>query len=252
MRPNLHIWPCNLTPSQQLPAAPNAPPFPPTVQRSAPVASMLNYPPQPNASLHVQPLHLASQPPMSWPAEPSSDVALPTQQQTYATSHATTALSSGLVDSSPSALSGSSWASLNGGASAAVTPTFERLKDDDSEWTMVHTSTEGGTLAHPVPQMALISPPHGAQHAPVASTSGELANTRTGSKQKKPTVASSFLERQKKYKVSRRRGPLNKEKANNAHRMRKGPKRVCIRCKFYKSGVRVSRASSPNLTANFP
>jgi len=55
-------------------------------------------------------------------------------------------------------------------------------------------------------------------------------------KKKTAKVPSSFVERQEKMKVSKRRGPLQEKQREKTHTMRK-TKRICVRCRFYKSGV---------------
>lgn len=54
-------------------------------------------------------------------------------------------------------------------------------------------------------------------------------------KKKTAKVPSSFVERQEKMKVSKRRGPLQEKQREKTHTMRK-TKRICVRCRFYKSG----------------
>jgi hypothetical protein len=63
-----------------------------------------------------------------------------------------------------------------------------------------------------------------------------LAQHRPPPKKKAAKVPSSFVERQEKLKVSKRKGPLQDRQREKTHTMRK-TKRICVRCRFYKSGV---------------
>lgn len=63
-----------------------------------------------------------------------------------------------------------------------------------------------------------------------------LAQHRPTPKKKAAKVPSSFVERQEKLKVSKRKGPLQERQREKTHTMRK-TKRICVRCRFYKSGV---------------
>jgi hypothetical protein len=62
-----------------------------------------------------------------------------------------------------------------------------------------------------------------------------LAQHRPPPKKKAAKVPSSFVERQEKLKVSKRKGPLQERQREKTHTMRK-TKRICVRCRFYKSG----------------
>ncbi|CAN9459606.1 unnamed protein product [Alternaria alternata] len=62
-----------------------------------------------------------------------------------------------------------------------------------------------------------------------------LAQHRPTPKKKAAKVPSSFVERQEKLKVSKRKGPLQERQREKTHTMRK-TKRICVRCRFYKSG----------------
>jgi hypothetical protein len=78
------------------------------------------------------------------------------------------------------------------------------------------------------------------QPAPVEqmdrTTTHLLAQHRPPPKKKAAKVPSSFVERQEKLKVSKRKGPLQERQREKTHTMRK-TKRICVRCRFYKSGV---------------
>ncbi|KAI0615534.1 GAL4 multi-domain protein [Pyrenophora tritici-repentis] len=67
------------------------------------------------------------------------------------------------------------------------------------------------------------------------TTAQLLAQSRPQTKKKAAKVPSSFVERQEKLKVSKRKGPLQERQREKTHTMRK-TKRICVRCRFYKSG----------------
>ncbi|KAI4626606.1 hypothetical protein J4E83_003758 [Alternaria metachromatica] len=74
------------------------------------------------------------------------------------------------------------------------------------------------------------------QPVPVDQTTTHLlAQHRPPPKKKAAKVPSSFVERQEKLKVSKRKGPLQERQREKTHTMRK-TKRICVRCRFYKSG----------------
>lgn len=78
------------------------------------------------------------------------------------------------------------------------------------------------------------------QPVPVDQTTTHLlAQHRPPPKKKAAKVPSSFVERQEKLKVSKRKGPLQERQREKTHTMRK-TKRICVRCRFYKSGVCIS------------
>lgn len=78
------------------------------------------------------------------------------------------------------------------------------------------------------------------QPVPVDQTTTHLlAQHRPPPKKKAAKVPSSFVERQEKLKVSKRKGPLQERQREKTHTMRK-TKRICVRCRFYKSGVCMS------------
>lgn len=66
-------------------------------------------------------------------------------------------------------------------------------------------------------------------------TSQNQPSQRSVPKKKISKVPSSFVERQEKLKVSKRKGPLHEKQREKTHTMRK-TKRICVRCRFYKSG----------------
>ena len=84
------------------------------------------------------------------------------------------------------------------------------------------------------------------------SPPAQLSNHQRPPNPKKPAkVPSSFVERQEKVKVSKRRGPLQEKQREKTHAMRK-TKRICVRCRFYKSGVCIPHSSTwprPNISS---
>jgi hypothetical protein len=93
------------------------------------------------------------------------------------------------------------------------------------DWTVVEAAPDHEFYAQqPVPadQMGRTTVHLLAQHRPP--------------KKKASKVPSSFVERQEKLKVSKRKGPLQERQREKTHTMRK-TKRICVRCRFYKSGV---------------
>jgi hypothetical protein len=77
---------------------------------------------------------------------------------------------------------------------------------------------------------------HPAYQHPTNSSAPTQGSRRSSLKKKAAKVPSSFVERQEKLKVSRRKGPLQEKQREKTHTMRK-TKRICVRCRFYKSGV---------------
>lgn len=128
--------------------------------------------------------------------------------------------------------------------------TFERTQAPGTDWHHLEAHPEQEmhvqTVAPGAPLVTLEAGPYPPTSAfPVTA----LAPIRRSSTNPKlPTMPSPFVERQKKNTVSKRQGPLSKEKREKAHRMRqRGPdgKPPCIRCRFYKAGVCVDHASAP-------
>jgi hypothetical protein len=73
---------------------------------------------------------------------------------------------------------------------------------------------------------------------PASAPAMAMGPRRPLGRKKIPKVPSSFVERQEKLKVSKRKGPLQERQREKTHTMRK-TKRICVRCRFYKSGVSI-------------
>jgi hypothetical protein len=227
-----------LTGCQEFSAPPNAPPFLPNTQRSAPVAHLLNYPTQPIASLHVDLVRSNPQLPMAWPADPSSDT--PSAQHPYLSDQTNVTPSSAMVASNPGTDSNPGWIDLNGGLSSAVSPTLEQLPASHSDSGYVQTQSDVAASSDvPARRMGKFPPRAPPRHSATSTTSTTASrNSQRGStaKKKRLSVPSPFVVRQEKMKIVTRKGPLTMEDKENAHYNRKNG--ICTRCKFYK--VRVS------------
>ncbi|KAF1831549.1 hypothetical protein BDW02DRAFT_606088 [Decorospora gaudefroyi] len=90
-------------------------------------------------------------------------------------------------------------------AAHATPDLYERLQSVDQDW-----PAADGPFAHPMSRSSV--PP--------------MAHPRPQAKQKASKVPSSFVERQEKLKVSKRRGPLQERQREKTHTMRK-TKRIC-------------------------
>jgi hypothetical protein len=121
--------------------------------------------------------------------------------------------------------SAESWNIANVEEIAAEPPDFHHVREDNQQWDSVQ--------AHPnhLPYAHHTQP----QHSAGASNLGP-GNLRPSARKRIAKVPSSFVERQEKLKVSRRKGPLKANQREKTHTMRK-TKRICVRCRFYKSGV---------------
>lgn len=87
----------------------------------------------------------------------------------------------------------------------------------------------------PADQQLYATQPGLVEHLERANTQ-MIPHQRPPAKKKVAKVPSSFVERQEKLKVSKRKGPLQERQREKTHTMRK-TKRICVRCRFYKSGV---------------
>jgi hypothetical protein len=139
---------------------------------------------------------------------------------------------------------GASWAATREGG--AITPGLRgpvRFHDVEPGWSLLDQRPQQVMLAQNAPQLSPVSPSDQTYHPTISSTSLVRTTRRNGSIQKLPTVPSTFVERQKKNTVSKRRGPLSREDREKAHRMRqRGPcfRGPCFRCRLYKVGVRMT------------
>jgi hypothetical protein len=106
---------------------------------------------------------------------------------------------------------------------------YERLHDVDQDWAVAERQSDHVPFTQPQ-----VSVDH--MHRNNVQL---LAHHRPPPKRKAAKVPSSFVERQEKLKVSKRKGPLQERQREKTHTMRK-TKRICVRCRFYKSGVCMS------------
>jgi hypothetical protein len=103
--------------------------------------------------------------------------------------------------------------------------TFHDVRDEDPEWDLIPAQPNHAAYDHHAQSL----------HSAGASTLA-LGTRRPSAKKRVAKVPSSFVERQEKLKVSKRKGPLKEKQREKTHTMRK-TKRICVRCRFYKSGV---------------
>jgi hypothetical protein len=142
--------------------------------------------------------------------------------------HTSNALASGGIPSTQSQPSGSKWPILDNGDGSIRSSDFHRAHIDQP-WGVVAQQSGHEEYAHQ---------PH-YEHPARPSTPAQ-SSRRPSAKRKAAKVPSSFVERQEKLKVSKRKGPLPDKQREKTHTMRK-TKRICVRCRFYKSGVSVLR-----------
>lgn len=119
---------------------------------------------------------------------------------------------------------------------------FGRAQPPAADWHHVEARAEQEVHLQAVSQASPLGTLEAAPHPPTSAypVTALAPMRRSGTNPKLPTVPSPFVERQKKNTISKRQGPLSKEKREKAHRMRqRGPdgKPPCIRCRFYKAGV---------------
>jgi hypothetical protein len=118
-----------------------------------------------------------------------------------------------------------SWTIANVEEVVAGPSGFHHVRDEDQQWDPVQAQPNHLPYAHHTQP----------QHS--AAASALAPETRRPSARKRiAKVPSSFVERQEKLKVSKRKGPLEEKQREKTHTMRK-TKRICVRCRFYKSGV---------------
>jgi hypothetical protein len=218
-------------------ATPTTQTFLSSAPRTAPVARLLNYPLPPPESLHLQTQDQASQTSMWAPRSGSlTGHALP---PSYSSENENPPFSPGNTVL-PQQSHGPLWNHVEGGAGALANPAYERYNDPASDWALIEPRSQHGThdvrILYPNP----MSPTERAHHTSIPSGALTQSNKRSIGNPKLPTIPSPFIERQKKNTVSRRQGPLSREKREKAHKMRQrgpGGKAPCIRCRFYKAGV---------------
>lgn len=180
------------------------------------------------ARLLTSPLPAANsqQPPIQSPTNfgwnPPSDIH-PTAHQ-HNPVHTTNSLDSSSVLSGQVVPPEAVWSTV--GDSAPGPSDFARIQDVQHQWNQTHVQPDHETYQQQQEQFHRLS-----------ESSAPLDSSRRASVKKKAArVPSSFVERQEKLKVSKRKGPLQEKQREKTHTMRK-TKRICVRCRFYKSGV---------------
>jgi hypothetical protein len=162
-----------------------------------------------------QPLQTSAELPWTAGSEPS-------RHQQYPV-HTSNTLESGLGQTASSA---PAWHMEHVSNPETITPTFHPDQPPNDQWSTTKTQSE-----HQAYQQ---------QPAPFDQSVEPLGNPsssrRPSTKKKAVRVPSSFVERQEKLKVSKRKGPLHEKQRQKTYTMRK-TKRICVRCRFYKSGV---------------
>ncbi|KAF1852076.1 uncharacterized protein K460DRAFT_271932 [Cucurbitaria berberidis CBS 394.84] len=188
------------------------PPFSNHAAKPHPASRLSHSEPQ-TLSLHTTTQQVPSRPSATWEA----------QRQCPGPSDRT--LSSGLITARQSSSSATPWPTIDSGESAAATAMYERLPNVGQDWTLVQAQAEQEAYSQ-----------HPASLDPFDNATAQLPSYQRAQTKKKATkVPSSFVERQEKLKVSKRKGPLQEKLREKTHTMRK-TKRICVRCRFYKSG----------------
>ncbi|EUC48518.1 hypothetical protein COCMIDRAFT_23689 [Bipolaris oryzae ATCC 44560] len=117
------------------------------------------------------------------------------------------------------------WPMVESAEPQSASAVYDRSSNIAQEWPVAEAPAEHQLYAQ--------------HHAPVEhmdrTAAQMLARHRPPPKKKAAKVPSSFVERQEKLKVSKRKGPLQERQREKTHTMRK-TKRICVRCRFYKSG----------------
>lgn len=168
------------------------------------------------------PMHPAC-PPLVTPQAPSSwDTQLPYPD------HSSSAYTSLVTSCDPHSSSITAWPMVTSDQNLANPRLYDRLHHVGDEWQVL----QGQPDYRPYSQ-------HNSTSAPPFDNGATqlVAQQRSLTKKKAAKVPSSFVERQEKLKVSKRKGPLHEKQREKTHTMRK-VKKICIRCRFYKSGVR--------------
>lgn len=136
-------------------------------------------------------------------------------------------LPTSVISARQNSSSAAPWPLVEPGEASTATTVYERLPNVGQDWDLVQVQPAHG-----------VYPQHHSSVDPLNNPVAQLPGSqRPAVKKKAAKVPSSFVERQEKLKVSKRRGPLHEKQREKTHTMRK-TKRICVRCRFYKSGVR--------------
>jgi len=196
------------------------PPYPNHVQKLPPV-SQLSHPQAQAALLHT---NAASQPPLH------HAVAWDTHQQSYP-GHTTDSVPTRGAAARHHGTSAAPWSMVEPVEIPNPSTVYGQPQDMGQDWAVV-------ARGPPEPHELYVQHQAPVEHVD-RTTAQIVAQSRPQTKKKAAKVPSSFVERQEKLKVSKRKGPLQERQREKTHTMRK-TKRICVRCRFYKSGVRIS------------
>lgn len=207
-----------LMPREDAAVAPNAPPFAPDARTLAP---MLNYA---TSDTHGSPTHPSTQAAVTWAQESHSNTSpVRTQHAFVQNNHA---LSQGVVLGSQAPLPDTTWAMVSDSPCAPAPAVYEQLPDTAPLWPV-----------EPAPQDYAHQHQHHVLTNPALHEVTPPRGKRSLMKKTVAKVPAAFVARSQKSKVSKRKGPLDEQARRKTHEMRK-QKSACIRCRFYKSGVR--------------
>lgn len=197
----------------------HAPAFPPDAPTLAP---LLNY---------ADPSQVSPQAAHTWAPAAAAALSPVVSQHPYGhaghAGHAGHLLSPDVGLSSEASLPSAAWAMVSSGSSnsAAHVVYEQQLPDDTAQ--LWHVEPDSHHIGHVHPVISSPTYPR--------TTYGR--GKRPQPKKATAKVPAAFVARQQKSKVSKRKGPLDEEGRQKTHNMRK-LKMSCIRCRFYKSGVR--------------
>lgn len=186
-----------------------------TLALKQPVASQY-----PQSQLQISPLHNSAHNNGQLPPQPAE----PWTMQSQYLEHPDNAYSTVATAAVQSSSSAPAWP-VDTSSAMIAPPMFQHPQDGGQDWTVLpahHTYRAYEDHRAPLGPFTNAVVPHMAQERPPP-------------KKKAAKVPSSFVERQEKLKISRRRGPLHEKQREKTHTMRK-TKRICVRCRFYKSG----------------
>ncbi|KAF3046048.1 hypothetical protein E8E12_010658 [Didymella heteroderae] len=203
--------------TSESPATPVAPPFANHGQRQ----HSLPHPGHAVSQPSVDQTHVVLQASTAWG---TASTLPPTEHQHYV-AHTSSALSSGVI-SGAITLPNAQWSTES---TAGIVPTpigYGHVHAQQQQWPLA---------AQAVPEQRIYEIQDTQVEQQIDPSVYAQANRRPSAKKKAAKVPSSYVERQEKMKVSKRKGPLQEKQREKTHTMRK-TKRICVRCRFYKSG----------------
>jgi hypothetical protein len=164
--------------------------------------------------------HAVSQASTAWG---TASTLAPTEHQHYV-AHTSSALSSGVISGAVS-LPNTQWPTDATAGIVAAPIGYGHVHSQQQQW----------PLAQVIPEQRIYEIRDAQVEQQMDPSVYSHANRRPAAKKKAAKVPSSYVERQEKMKVSKRKGPLQEKQREKTHTMRK-TKRICVRCRFYKSG----------------